>query len=242
MSWFNWFGKKSKRGEESGEVMAIDDDAQQRGWMSKWKPRGRRERQIAALQDGYREMLGLIRSISAHLDRQEDVQQKLTRVLEEMPEAMQGLKSINKAADQQVEVLNLLRRQLNSSEAHDAKLIQSMSNFNRTLGTLGESSRQSGDLMRRLIERSERRMMFVISVVAALIFIGVGGIAYFSTSGDLQRWINRYLDRAATAPAPAAPVVQPAFTPPRAGTPTILSIGGDGEEDTADSPKRGPFQ
>lgn len=221
MGWFNWFGRKSKQDNNDSATGAdahLPPEGQPPhtdGFLQRLRPRSKRDRQIATLQEGYYEMLNLVRSISDHLNRQRDVQEQMTTVLKDMPEAMQGLKSVNKAAEQQVEVLNLLRRQLHSSNEHDQQLIQSMANFNRTLGTIGETSRQSESLLRHLIERSERRMMFVVSVMAALIFIGIGTLAYFSASGDLQRWINKKLNRYPMEHTPGT-IIEPVIVP--AGT------------------------
>lgn len=40
------------------------------GWLARWRPGSRRDRQIAWLQAGYSEMLDMVRSIRQHLDRQ----------------------------------------------------------------------------------------------------------------------------------------------------------------------------
>ncbi len=166
--------------------------APKEGWLSRWKPVSKRDRQIAWLQAGYSETLDLMRSIRQHLDRQEDVQVKLANVLDRLPESMEGLKSVNKAAEQQVEVLGLLRQQIEANVHHDHKLVESMDKFNQTLGLMDETSRNSGrtvtdliekakdseSLLREVIERSERRFMFVTTLFVVVI-LAAGALFYF---------------------------------------------------------------
>ena len=166
--------------------------ARKESWLSRWRPVSKRDRQIAWLQAGYSETLDLMRSIRQHLDRQEDVQVKLANVLDRLPESMEGLKSVNKAAEQQVEVLGLLRHQIEANVHHDRKLVESMDKFNQTLGLMDETSRNSGrtvsdlieksksseTLLREVIERSERRFIFVTTLFV-IVIVAAGVALYF---------------------------------------------------------------
>jgi len=164
---------------------------QKEGWLSRWRPGSKRDRQIAWLQAGYSETLDLMRSIRQHLDRQEDIQVKMANVLDRLPESMDGLKSVNKAAEQQVVVLGLLRQQIEANVHHDQKLVESMDKFNQTLGLMDETSRNSGrtvtdlieksksseTLLREVIERSERRLVFVTTLFVLVIV--AAGVAFY---------------------------------------------------------------
>lgn len=166
---------------------------QKESWLSRWRPGSKRDRQIAWLQAGYSETLDLLRSIRRHLDRQEDVQIKMANVLERLPESMEGLKSVNKAAEQQVVVLGLLRQQIEANVHHDQKLVESMNKFNQTLGLMDETSRNSGrtvtdlieksknseTLLREVIERSERRLVFVTTLFVLVIVAAAVAFYYF---------------------------------------------------------------
>ena len=178
----------------SGEKSKAPPVVQKENWLSHWRPGSKRDRQIAWLQAGYSETLDLMRSIRQHLDRQEDVQVKMASILDRLPESMDGLKSVNKAAEQQVVVLGLLRQQIEANVHHDKKLVESMDKFNQTLGLMDETSRNSGRtvtdlinkaknseaLLREVIERSERRFIFmttlfvVVIVAAAVAFYRFG--------------------------------------------------------------------
>ena len=166
-----------------------------RGWLSRWSPGARRDRQIAWLQAGYSEMLTLMRGINDHLGRQEDVQVKMTEVLGKLPDSMASLQNVGKAAEQQVEVLALLREQLDNSANHDQKLVESMDKFNHTLGVMDETSRTSGktvaeliqrsqnadSMLREVIERSERRFVLLTVLFLLAVILGVGAVLYSSS-------------------------------------------------------------
>jgi hypothetical protein len=179
-----------------GEKPKAPPAVQKETWLSRWKPGSKRDRQIAWLQAGYSETLDLMRSIRQHLDRQEDVQVKMANVLDRLPESMDGLKSVNKAAEQQVVVLGLLRQQIEANVHHDQKLVESMDKFNQTLGLMDETSRNSGRtvtdligkakdseaLLREVIERSERRFIFVTTLFV-LVIVAASAAFYYVGPG-----------------------------------------------------------
>ncbi len=189
---------------------------EQQGWLARWRTPSKRDRQIAWLQAGYSEMLDLMRVIREHLEGQADVQQKMVGVLEKLPDSMDGLKTVGKAAEQQVEVLALLRRQIESSVNHDQQLVESMNRFNQTLGLLDETSRTSGrtvidlveksreseKLLRDVVERSERRILLVISLFVVVLLIGVGAAMYVATGGVLKRAQEQAVPAAVSITAP----------------------------------------
>lgn len=219
-------------------------------WLTRWSPGARRDRQIAWLQAGYSEMLSMMRGINDHLQRQEDVQHKMVDVLERLPDSMDGLKSVGKAAEQQVEVLALLRNQLDSSVRHDQQLVESMNQFNRTLGVMDETTRNSGrtvaelieksrsadQLLREVVDRSEKRFLLMTVLFLLAVIVGVSAILYSTTH----------------APREAAPVEEPAVVTPalvtHANQPPAVSAQIEApaadeaitEEESA--PRRGFFQ
>jgi len=204
--WSDLTSRWRKQGAGDGAAEYIDvtpaagpvaPPAARESWLSRLRPGSKRDRQIAWLQAGYSEMLELMRTIRQHLERQEDVQHKMVSVLERVPESMESLKGITRVAEQQGEMINLLRQQTEAAAAHDRELIESMNRFNQTLGLLDETSRNSGrtvanlveksreseDLLRRVIERSERRIMVVIGIFIAVVVLAVGGLVYYGTNG-----------------------------------------------------------
>lgn len=204
-------------------------------WLSRLRPVSRRDRQIAWLQAGYSEMLDLMRGIRQHLDRQEDVHQKMVAALEHLPASMDHLKSVGKAAEQQVEMLAVLRHQIESSTAHDQQLVESINRLNQTLGVMDETSRTSARtfvefversketerLLHRSVDRSERRVFFVAGVFLVIVILIAGSVVYF---GSGRRW---------PLLPPVAPAAQPAVS---AGEAPPAEPGAAGEETSAVAP------
>ncbi len=223
-SFFDRFRKAGARPGDQPEYIDLNAPAapaapgqpkEQKSWLARWKPESKRDRQIAWLQAGYSETLNLMRGIRDHLERQEDVQHKMVDVLGRLPDSMDNLKNVGKAAEQQVEVLGLLKQQLESSTRHDQQLIESMNRFNQTLGVMDETSRTSGrtvehlmerskdseSMLRRVIERSERRIIFITGIFLIAVLLGVGSVVYIATT--------RNMTAAAQPPAPVTVVTEP---------------------------------
>ena len=161
----------------------------------------RKKQQAVAIQNGYLEMVDLIRAIRSHLDRQENVQTSLLSMLEKVPDVM----------DRQQEVMTIFKQQLENGMENNRRLTDSMGNLNNTLASMDESqrassrtvtdlihrSRESEQLLREVMRRAERRMTILL-VVFFLLVIGMG--LYF------VRWQNRA--EKAPEPTPAPVLVQ----------------------------------
>ncbi len=137
----------------------------------------RKKQQAVAIQNGYLEMVDLIRAIRSHLDRQENVQTSLLSMLEKVPEVMES----------QHEVMTIFKQQLESNMENDRRLTDSMGQLNSTLSGIDETqksssrtitdlihrSRESEQLLREVMRRAERRMTILL-VVFFLLVVGLG--------------------------------------------------------------------
>ena len=164
----------------------------------------RKKQQAVAMQNGYLEMVDLIRAIRSHLDRQETVQTSVLTMLEKVPGAM----------DRQHEVMTMFKQQLESGMENNRRLTDSMGNLNNTLAAMDESqkassrtitdlihrSRESEQLLREVMRRSERRM----TALVIFFFLAVVALGFYFVRGA---------DRAAPAPAPAVVAEKPAPAP-----------------------------
>ncbi len=103
---------------------------------ARFRRESKRDRQLAVLTDGYQQLLGLMSSIQMHLESQTQNQKHLANAMEQLPDVADGLKKMGSAAEQQTEVMGLMREQLGSSVQHDQQLVNSMKRFNRTLATM----------------------------------------------------------------------------------------------------------
>ena len=179
----------------------------------------RKKQQALAVQNGYLEMLDLIRAIRLHLDRQETVQTTVLALLEKVPSAM----------DRQNDVMTLFKQQLEHNLEKDRQLTESMGKLNQTLAGIDESqrasthtvtdlisrSRESEQLLREVMKRAEHRMTLLLLLFFVL---AVGGAIYFFRS--IQPLTRQPLPPPApaavesvTEPAPAveaAPAAEPA--------------------------------
>jgi len=160
--WFSWFQKKPKSDE----------------------------RQIKALQQGFSELVDLTRSIREHMDQQTQTQKAVVDLMKHLPGAVEGLQQMGKATEQQSETLALLRRQLESAGRNEEQIVESFRNFNRTLELMDEMSkstsqtvtsmsertRDSEEMLRNILERSEKRLMYMIVGLmgATILVLGVG--------------------------------------------------------------------
>ena len=174
----------------------------------------RKKQQAVAIQNGYLEMVDLIRAIRSHLDRQETVQTSVLSMLEKVPDVM----------ERQHEVMTIFKQQLENGMENNRRLTDSMGNLNNTLSAMDESqkassrtitdlihrSRESEQLLREVMRRAERRMTILL-VVFFLLVVAMG--AYFI----------RGKPRTGKAPAPvaAAAAVEEAQAEPIAGTPVV---------------------
>ena len=168
----------------------------------------RKKQQAVAVQNGYLEMVDLIRAIRSHLDRQETVQTSVLTMLEKVPGAM----------DRQHEVMTMFQQQLENGMENNRRLTDSMGNLNNTLAAMDESqkassrtitdlihrSRESEQLLREVMRRSERRM----TALVVFFFLAVVALGFYFVRGA-----GRAAPAPAAEPAPAVGAEQPAPAP-----------------------------
>lgn len=191
----------------------------------------RKKQQAVAMQNGYLEMVDLIRAIRSHLDRQETVQTRVLSMLEKVPDAM----------DRQHEVTSMFKQQLENGMENNRRLTESMGNLNNTLAAMDESqkasartitdlihrSRESEQLLREVMRRSERRMtallVFFFLAVVALGFYFARGTGRSPRAPAAPPSPAAVQKAAPAPPAPAAkpPVDKPVATEKKADEPTV---------------------
>ena len=64
-----------------------------------------------------------MRSIRSHLERQVSSQDLLLKTLDQLPNAVDGLPEVGRAAGLQLDVLRLVRRQLKENTQHGQKIV-----------------------------------------------------------------------------------------------------------------------
>ena len=99
--------------ERMDEITQVPPNSKN-SWLP-WKRPNRRDQQLRHLREGYIELLGLVRSISGHLDRQKDEKSQVTELAESLPPALRSFETL---ADSQKEVTSILGS-LNCSYGED---------------------------------------------------------------------------------------------------------------------------
>ena len=217
---------------ESGGAFAIPPPVPQKkpGFLRRLFT-SRKKQQAVAMQNGYLEMVDLIRAIRSHLDRQENVQTSVLTMLEKVPGAM----------DRQHEVMTMFKQQLENGMENNRRLTDSMGNLNNTLAAMDESqkassrtitdlihrSRESEQLLREVMRRSERRM----TALVLFFFLAVVALGFYFVRSP----------RRAPAPTPAAvaEVVadEPAQAEPAAETKVVEEPVKEEKPEAAPAPK-----
>ena len=183
--------------KEQSMMASQEEEPRKGGWLSKWRAPKRREQQLATLQEGFTELVDLTRSIREHMDQQAQTQKTLLDMMKHIPGAVESLQSVGKATEQQTETLALLRTQLEAAARNEDHMVDSMRNFNKTLtlmddmskrtsqavSSMADRTRDSEDMLRNILERSERRLVYTIvtlmivtlTVLGVGLYIGLGG-------------------------------------------------------------------
>ena len=191
----------------------------------------RKKQQAVAMQNGYVEMVDLIRAIRSHLDRQETVQTSVLTMLEKVPGAM----------DRQHEVMTMFKQQLENGMENNRRLTDSMGNLNNTLAAMDESqkassrtitdlihrSRESEQLLREVMRRSERRM----TALVIFFFLAVVALGFYFVRAPRRA--------AAPVPAPAAAVAaeKSAKTKPAAPNESAIAPANAEQKESIPAPK-----
>lgn len=158
-------------------------------WLCFWRYPSKRERQIAALQEGYAEMITLMRTIRLHLEQQTGNQKIL---FDHIPDAVEGLKNMGTNAAQQTRILELMQKQSETSLQYGKDMASSLGRFNSTLSTMDNTNRQTAaiitelaqrteeaeDLVRSMLIRSQHRLM-IMAAVLLLTTLAVTGAAVY---------------------------------------------------------------
>lgn len=122
-------------------------------------PPSQKKQQLAALQEGYNEMLELSRSIRDHLESQQSLQGKVSEALEQVPEAVSHLRQICRTAEHQ----------------------------NSAISTLVESTCKTQEMLHDAMRRSERRMVLILALFLLTIVSVIGGGFYLLAPQSAQQ-------------------------------------------------------
>jgi hypothetical protein len=217
--------------------------ADQLPWWQKIIPGRKRDVQLAEIKSGYDEVLGLIRSMRENLDAQVVGQKKLVEFMSELPDVAEGLRNMGEAAAQQKEVMSALKDQMASNVQQNASIASSMDKFNGTLHSMDETTRQilqgarqTENSLKSLLERSERRLMIMTSlVILLLVAVGVSVVVISKNSGSPDAQQNAVSAITPPADVPSPPDAEPVPDPEQTAAPIDPSVE-DALEPPTDEP------
>lgn len=192
--WNKWVGEKD--GEPRVEYLSTEESGSKHsgsGWLARWHAPKRQEQQLATLREGFSELVGLTRAIREHMEQQARTQQTLVDMMDHLPGAVEGLKNVGRATEQQTETLALLKEQLESSARNEGHLAESMQQFNKTLAVMDDLSKstsrtvtsmverthRSEETLQKILERSERRVLHMTITLWGLILAGIIAVLHF---------------------------------------------------------------
>lgn len=146
------------------EVLSLDDEQmnelsqgqpnRKKSWLP-WKRPNRRDQQLSHLREGYIELLGLVRSISHHLDREKDEESQVTTLVESLPPALQSFEKLATSQKEVTAILGNLSSHMEKTSAKDDELLKNMQGFNSVLKDVSSSNEKSLGTLHQVSERIE---------------------------------------------------------------------------------------
>ncbi len=168
-------------------------------------PGGRRRRQLANMESGFRQILGLVQSMREN-------QQLLFHAFQKLPEAVDSVKKLADHSAQQAELLQQMNNHMGGGTgAPLGKFNETLASMDKTTQLLLERAQRSEERLYGMLRRAQRRIT-VMTLLVILTF--AGGLLYVINPEQTRSWIDSL--RGNQAPAnetPALPVPLPTDLP-----------------------------
>ncbi|NNC88747.1 MAG: hypothetical protein HKN82_09855 [Akkermansiaceae bacterium] len=119
--------------------LEIQQPKARRGWKLWRRGPSPREQQLAVLQQGCSEMVGLMRSIRDHLHHEHSEREGTKKSLSPLPLAMESLNTMKESQAQTGVMLGELTTHVARSRKNDEMLLSSFERFNTTMGGAAET-------------------------------------------------------------------------------------------------------
>lgn len=139
--------------ESVEETMTLQTN-HKKSWLP-WKRPNRRDQQLRHLREGYIELLGLVRSISGHLERQKDEESQVSTLVESLPPALNSFEKLATSQKEVTAILGNLNSHMEKTSEKDEQLLENLSGFNSTLQDVSSSHEKSLGTLDKVSERIE---------------------------------------------------------------------------------------
>lgn len=159
----------------------------------KISPPAKRKKQLATMESGYREVLGLVHSMREN-------QEVLMESFKKLPEAVDSVRSLAEHSAQQSKLLTAMNEQLESGSA--GKFNETLSSMDKTTQLLLERAQRSEERLYGMLRRAQRRIAFM-TLLVLLLFLGTGAAILFLIFPDQTRG---WLEERGFVPVPTAEV------------------------------------
>ncbi len=123
-----------------------------KSWLP-WRRPNRRDEQLSHLREGYIELLGLVRSISDHLDRQKDEKSQVSTLVESLPPALTSLENLASSQKEVTSILGNLNSHMEKTSVKDEQLLENLEGFNTALKDVSSSNQKSLGTLSQVSER-----------------------------------------------------------------------------------------
>ena len=158
------FTEVDSSGAKTVEVLSMDDEKLQEisqtspntrnSWLP-WKRPNRRDQQLRHLREGYIELLGLVRSISTHLDSKQEENSQVSTLVESLPPALNSFEKLATSQKEVTAILGNLNTHMEKTSRKDDDLLENMQGFNSALKEVSSSNEKSLGTLNKVSERIE---------------------------------------------------------------------------------------
>ncbi|GEM_PF-1199711 len=148
----------------------------------KISPPARRKRQMANMEDGFREVLGLVRSMREN-------QEALLDSFQKLPEAVDSVKKLADHSARQSELLEAMNAQGEDSPL-SGKFNDTLASMDQTTQQLLERSQRSEERLYTMLRRAQRRIAFMTLMVLLLFLGAMAGALYYVFPEQTRSWLD----------------------------------------------------
>lgn len=135
----------------------------------KISPPARRKKQIATMESGFREVLGLVHSMRHN-------QEVLLESFQKLPEAVESVKKLADHSAQQSDLLKAMNDSLSTGSAGEFN--KTLSSMDQTTQLLLERAQRSEERLYSMLRRAQRRIAFM-TLMVLLLFLGAVAAGMF---------------------------------------------------------------
>ncbi|MEX2608018.1 MAG: hypothetical protein WD708_11795, partial [Kiritimatiellia bacterium] len=134
----------------------------------KISPPARRKRQMANMESGFREVLGLVQAMRTN-------QEVLFESFKKLPEAVDSVKKLADHSATQSDLLKAMNEQIGSGSS--LKFNETLASMDKTTQQLLERAQRSEERLYGMLRQAQRRIAFM-TLLVLLLFVGAAAAVY----------------------------------------------------------------